>query len=103
MSTHEQPKLTGRRCQCCDCGEYFNGERGFDRHRIGAYGVDRCCLSVAEMTARGWYRNAAGFWAIARLDSAGRARIWPAQGDPAPLPLADTLAPVLHGAAAGAT
>ena len=93
MPTREPPKLTGRRCQCCGCGEYFNGERGFDRHRVGVHGVNRRCLSIAEMTARGWYRNAAGFLAMTRLDSAGRARIRPAQASPAPLPLPETLAP----------
>lgn len=102
MSTREQPKLTGRRCQCCGCGEYFNGERGFDRHRVGVYGVNRRCLSVAEMIARGWYRNTAGFWAMARLDSARRAQLWHAQGDPAPLSFPDTHASVLHAAAADA-
>lgn len=101
MSTHEQPQLTGRRCQCCGCGEYFNGERGFDRHRVGVHGVNRRCLSVAEMIAICWYRNAAGFWAVTRLDSAGRARIRPAQGAPAPIPFTDTHASSLHGAAAG--
>lgn len=95
MPTRNLPVLTGRRCQCCGCGEYFNGERGFDRHRIGAHGVNRRCLSVAEMTARGWHRNAARFWAMTRLDSASRARIRPAQASPAPLPLPDSLAPDL--------
>ena len=93
MPTREPPKLTGRRCQCCGCGEYFNGERGFDRHRVGVHGVNRRCLTVAEMTARGWYRNAAGFLAMTRLDSAGRARIRPAQASPAPLPLSEARAP----------
>jgi len=93
MSTREPLTLTGRRCQCCGCGEYFNGERGFDRHRIGEFGINRRCLTVAEMIARGWYRNAAGFWAMTRLDSAGRARIRPAQASPAPTPLPDALAP----------
>lgn len=56
------PKLTGNRCQCTACGEYFNGVAGFDAHRIGRFGVDRRCLDVAAMTAHGWMRNAAGFW-----------------------------------------
>src|SRR6185437_5697649 len=102
MSTHEQPKLTGRRCQCCGCGEYFNGERGFDRHRVGVYGVNRRCLSAAEMTTRGWYRNAAGFWTMHPVDSACRALIWPALGDPAPLPIPESNAPDLRAPAAGA-
>ena len=93
MPARERPKLSGRRCQCCGCGEYFNGERGFDRHHVGVHGVNRRCLSIAEMIARGWYRNAAGFWAITRLDGAGRARSRPAQARPAPFPLPETGAP----------
>ena len=37
----------------------------FDRHRIGDHdneGRNRRCLSVDEMTARGFTRNARGFW-----------------------------------------
>ena len=93
MPTRELPQLAGRRCQCCGYGEHFNGERGFDRHRVGEYGVNRRCLTVTEMTARDWYRNAAGFWCMTRLDSAGRERIRPAQASPAPMPLRDALAP----------
>ena len=93
MPTRELPKLAGRRCQCCECSEYFNGERGFDRHGIGVHGVNRRCLRGAEMTAHGWYLNAAGFWAMTRLDSAGRARIRPAQGSPALSHLGDAPAP----------
>lgn len=56
------PKLTGNRCQCTACGEYFNGMQPFDKHRIGPFDDTRRCLTVPEMTARGWTRNAAGFW-----------------------------------------
>lgn len=62
------PKLTGNRCQCPTCGEYFNGAAGFDAHRIGEYAKaaqphdPRRCLTLAEMIARGWIRNAKGFW-----------------------------------------
>ncbi|MGN6728467.1 MAG: hypothetical protein ACTHJG_01395 [Rhodanobacteraceae bacterium] len=34
----------------------------FDRHRVGEYGKDRRCMSVAEMQAAGFIRNAVGFW-----------------------------------------
>lgn len=102
MSTYEQPKMTRRCCQCCGCGDYSNGERGFDRHRIDVYGVNRRCLNVAEVTARGWCRNAARLWTIHPLDSARRARIWPAQEDSLPLPLSESNAPDLHAPAAGA-
>jgi hypothetical protein len=61
------PRLTGSRCQCPTCGDYFNGLDAFDRHRIGSYAKSgqpdtRRCLAVAEMQARGFIRNAAGFW-----------------------------------------
>lgn len=55
------PKLTGNRCQCTACGQYFNGAQPFDRHRVGDCG-NRRCLSVAEMEAAGFIRNAVGFW-----------------------------------------
>lgn len=61
------PKLTGNRCQCPTCGEYFNGLDAFDHHRIGNYAKGnrpntRRCLAVAELEAAGFVRNAAGFW-----------------------------------------
>lgn len=56
------PRLTGNRCQCAACGEYFNGAQPFDRHRVGSYGTSRRCLTVADMEAAGFTRNAAGFW-----------------------------------------
>ncbi len=55
-------KLTGNRCRCPACGEHFNGTAGFDFHRVGEHGVNRRCLTVAEMTAKGYGRNTAGFW-----------------------------------------
>lgn len=102
MSAREQPKLIGRRCQCCGCAEHFNGERGFDRHRIGAYGVKRRCLSAVKTTALGWHRSAVGFWTVHPLGSARGARVWPAQVDPLLLPYPESNAPDLHAAAAGA-
>ena len=54
--------LTGGRCQCPTCGEYFGNVRGFDRHRVGAVGApDRRCLREAEMLANRWRRNSRGF------------------------------------------
>lgn len=73
-------KLTGNRCQCPTCGEYFNGVQPFDKHRVGHYANGgqrntRRCLAVAEMEARGWTRNAAGFWTTeARAQRAARHR-----------------------------
>jgi len=62
------PRLTGNRCQCPTCGEYFNGVQPFDKHRAGRYAKpgewqgNRRCLTVADMEARRFIRNAAGFW-----------------------------------------
>lgn len=54
------PQLTGNRCQCTVCGDYFGSVRGFDRHRIGP--IDsRACLPAAALLASGWQRNARGF------------------------------------------
>lgn len=69
------PKLTGHRCQCTACGEYFNGEQPFNRHRVGSHGNDRRCLDVQAMEAAGFVRNAAGFWTSeARAQRAARQR-----------------------------
>jgi hypothetical protein len=54
-------KLTGCRCQCLTCGDYFGNVRGFDRHRVGEHGVDRRCLTEAEMIETGWTRDGRGF------------------------------------------
>jgi hypothetical protein len=55
-------RLTGNRCQCPTCGDYFGSARGFDRHRIGTVGTtDRRCMTEVEMLAAGWQRNARGF------------------------------------------
>ena len=68
-------KLTGNRCRCSGCSEHFNSVSVFDRHRTGTFGTlrnpgTRRCLSVEEMQARGWLRNAAGFWITARRPAA---------------------------------
>ena len=55
-------KLGGSRNQCQGCKQYFNSNKGFDRHRIGAYGVNRRCRTTEEMLKKGWSINADGFW-----------------------------------------
>lgn len=55
-------KLTGQRCQCAGCGEHFNRVSTFDKHRTGAFDGSRRCRTEDEMLAKGWLRNAAGFW-----------------------------------------
>jgi hypothetical protein len=58
-------RLTGSRCRCASCGEYFNSVSIFDRHRVGLWdcaGKHRRCLSVDEMRRRGWLLNPRRFW-----------------------------------------
>lgn len=55
-------KLTGNKCECTACGQFFNRVSTFDRHRVGQFGVDRRCLTMDEMTAKGWRLNDKRFW-----------------------------------------
>lgn len=54
-------KLTGDRCQCCACREYFNSSRAFDKHRCGDAAMRRC-RTPDVMEALGMSRNAKGLW-----------------------------------------
>jgi hypothetical protein len=59
--------LRGNRCRCSGCGECFNSAKTFDGHRVGPFAPinrpdTRRCLTVTEMTAKGWLRNDLGFW-----------------------------------------
>jgi hypothetical protein len=56
------PTLTGCRCQCVACGDYFGNVVGFDRHRVGDFGAGRRCLTAGELVSRRWIRNERGFW-----------------------------------------
>lgn len=62
MTQPSRLRLTGSRCQCPTCGDYFANPRAFDRHRVGEFGDCRRCLTIEEMNARGWVRNGRGFW-----------------------------------------
>ena len=57
-------KLTGKRCQCMACGQYFNRDSTFDKHRVGPMS-ERRCLTLEEMRTKGWQHNTAGFWITA--------------------------------------
>jgi len=59
-------KLTGRRCQCSGCREYFNSDSAFDRHRTGPYTSERRCLTVSEMENDGFRKNGGGWWVFGK-------------------------------------
>ena len=56
-------KLSGQRNQCPGCGEYFNSNHAFDKHRTGEYSPNtRKCLSKDEMADIGMHFGKDGFW-----------------------------------------
>lgn len=55
-------KVGESRNQCQGCKQYFNSNAAFELHRIGEHGVDRRCMTVDEMKARGMAINHAGYW-----------------------------------------
>lgn len=65
-------KLGGQRNQCPTCGELFNSNAAFDKHRTGDYGKalpggvysqnSRRCMSVEGMIAIGMAKASSGFW-----------------------------------------
>lgn len=62
--------LNGRHCRCEACQQLFNSASVFDAHRVGDWkerGSHRRCLTVAEMSGKGWLTNAAGFWISGRM------------------------------------
>lgn len=66
-SPNPTPNLTGSRCMCPACGQYFASVAVFDRHRVGQFagvgGINtRRCLTVAEMMAQEWPQTEKGFW-----------------------------------------
>ena len=61
-------KLGSSRNQCGACGEYFNSNGMFERHRTGKFGVDRRCLNDEEMLAKKMFKNSAGFWVGSIMD-----------------------------------
>jgi hypothetical protein len=59
----ERPRLSGDKCQCRSCGEYFNSTKAFDQHRIGDFTAgERRCMTVAGMRLAGMHRTVRGFW-----------------------------------------
>lgn len=39
---------------CSGCSLNFGTMETFEAHRIGKFGVDRRCMSIAEMKLKGW-------------------------------------------------
>jgi hypothetical protein len=60
--------LTGSRNQCGNCGQYFNSNTAFEKHRTGVFGIDRRCLNDQEMEAKKMAKNTAGFWTGEPMD-----------------------------------
>lgn len=65
-------KLSGRRCVCRGCGEYFNSVPAFDKHRVGSYmlpdgSCGRRCLTHDEMLEAGMRLPEHGFWVTAAM------------------------------------
>lgn len=59
--------LNGARNQCSGCERYFNSNGAFEKHRTGEHGVDRRCMTDEEMTAKGMFLGADGFWRGERM------------------------------------
>jgi hypothetical protein len=61
--------LRGQRNQCPSCGEYFNSNVAFEKHRIGDFGIDRRCATVDEMLSfkKPMAVNSTGFWVTALM------------------------------------
>lgn len=61
-------QLTGSKNQCGGCGQYFNSNTAFDKHRTGVFGVNRRCLNDQEMEAKKMQKNAWGYWTGEPMD-----------------------------------
>ena len=60
-----QPELrpSSNQCECGEGGQFFNTVNTFDMHRVGDFAdKSRRCLTIDEMTAKGWRINPYGFW-----------------------------------------
>ncbi len=58
--------LSGARCKCTACGEYFNSDYAFSKHRVGRHSpMERRCLSPDEMLGKGMCL-VGRFWASKR-------------------------------------
>ncbi len=54
MTTRSTLTLRGQRNQCPGCGEMFNSNHAFEKHRVGDHvGNGRHCLTPREMLDKG--------------------------------------------------
>jgi hypothetical protein len=67
--------------RCSECGQTFNSDYGFDRHRVTTTGqpgydadYDWRCATEAELLGRGWSKNARGWWITAQMADSARDR-----------------------------
>lgn len=59
--------LSGDRNECQGCKGRFNSTAAFDKHRTGAHGVDRRCLTPDEMLGIGMSVNGDGYWITKKM------------------------------------
>jgi hypothetical protein len=64
-------KLNGDRNQCQGCKEFFNSTTAFDKHRTGQFGVDRHCMTKAEMLDKEMFLGEDEFWRGSKMVFAG--------------------------------
>lgn len=74
LNRFTMPRLTGHRNQCGACMQAFASQSGFDQHRTGRFGVDRRCMSSAEMEALGMRQDSSGFWRLPNAHGAATQR-----------------------------
>ena len=67
--------LTGNRCECPTCGEVFRSTAAFDKHRTGKHGIDRRCMTTAEMVGRGMAKAKSG-WVTQPSNSHFQSRVF---------------------------
>lgn len=54
--------LSGNKCQCSVCKEYFLNLKSFDLHRKGVYGVNRYCVPPGQLEME----DKDGYWKATR-------------------------------------
>jgi hypothetical protein len=68
-----RPVLRGDRNECPVCLLPFNSTAAFSKRKTGQIGVDRRCMTTAEMLAKGMLTNASGYCDAVRR-AGGRSR-----------------------------